>query len=90
MVYDLAASQLILFGGQNGGTRYNDTWKWTGSAWSQIDDAGDPGCTIACTSSPSGRYIPAAAYDPATTQVVLFGGNNGNYLNDTWAWNGTT
>ena len=90
MVYDLAASQLILFGGQNGTTRYNDTWKWTGSAWSQIDDAGDPGCTIACTSSPSGRYIPAAAYDPATTQVVLFGGNNGNYLNDTWTWNGTT
>ena len=30
------------------------------------------------------------AYDPATSQVLLFGGSNGSNLNDTWAWNGTT
>jgi hypothetical protein len=29
------------------------------------------------------------AYDSGTGQLVLFGGNDGNYLNDTWTWNGT-
>jgi len=29
-------------------------------------------------------------YDSATTQLLLFGGYNGAYLGDTWAWNGTT
>ena len=30
------------------------------------------------------------AYDAATSQVILFGGNNGSYLGNTWAWNGST
>jgi len=30
------------------------------------------------------------AYDTATSQLVLFGGYNGSYLNDTWTWNDTT
>ena len=32
------------------------------------------------------------ALDPATRQVVLFGGNqcpSGDFLGDTWAWNGS-
>jgi hypothetical protein len=28
-------------------------------------------------------------YDSASREVVLFGGYDGSYLNDTWAWNGT-
>ena len=31
------------------------------------------------------------AYDPATGQLVLFGGyERRRYLDDTWTWNGTT
>ena len=30
------------------------------------------------------------AYDPATGQLVLFGGDDGSVLGDTWTWNGTT
>ena len=32
------------------------------------------------------------AYDPATSQVILFGGQNSsnNFVNGTWSWNGTT
>ena len=30
------------------------------------------------------------AYDTARGRVVLFGGYNGNYLDDTWEWDGTT
>ena len=41
--------------------------------------------------SPPARYIHALTYDQAHGQVVLFGGySGGNYVNDTWLWNGTT
>jgi Galactose oxidase, central domain len=45
--------------------------------------------------SPSARIGAAMAWDPATSQLILFGGETvtGDYntaLNDTWAWNGTT
>jgi hypothetical protein len=30
------------------------------------------------------------AYDPASQQLVLFGGSGGSYLGDTWDWNGST
>ena len=42
--------------------------------------------------SPSGRFGASMAYDSATGDVVLFGGQDSGsgYLNDTWTWNGTT
>ena len=40
--------------------------------------------------SPPGRSYPAMAYDPVSQKVVLFGGFNGGYLNDTWTFDGTT
>ena len=44
------------------------------------------------TASPSFRQSPAMTYDAATGQILLFGGidGSGNYLNDTWTWNGLT
>ena len=44
-------------------------------------------------SSPAGRVLPGAAYDPAIGQVVIFGGtadvnNTGVLEADTWTWNG--
>ena len=41
--------------------------------------------------SPPARYLASMAYDPATGQLVLFGGYDGNtFLGDTWTWNGST
>ena len=40
--------------------------------------------------SPSLRNTAAITYDAAHGQIVLFGGFNGSYLNDTWLFNGTT
>ena len=71
---------MILFGGYNGSSYLSDTWAWNGTAWSQLT----------ATASPSARTDSQMAYDPATGQVLLFGGSNGSALGDTWAWNGTT
>ena len=45
--------------------------------------------------SPPGRFGASMAYDPATGDMVLFGGlgDTGGLLGslgDTWTWNGTT
>ena len=96
LAYDPAvgtSGEVVLFGGEVGATYYNDTWAWNGTAWAQIADSGDAGCTTTCTSSPSGRDLAALAFDGTTAsgQLVLFGGWNGTtYDADTWAWNTTT
>jgi hypothetical protein len=41
--------------------------------------------------SPSARFGATMSYDPATGNMVLYGGDaNGVYVGDTWTWNGTT
>lgn len=108
LAYDAATKSSVLFGGvvdnsvQFTGSGNitvtaitgNDTWLWNGSAWSQAHPA----------TSPSTRFGAAEAYDPATSQLVLFGGgtqsttidsqgnetDSGVAYNDTWTWNGTT
>jgi hypothetical protein len=84
MAYDAATEQLVLFGGATG-TRsglISDTWVWDGTTWSQAAPA----------TSPPARRDASMAYDPATRQLVLFGGvgpaHNSHALKDTWTWNG--
>ena len=86
MAYDSATGEMVLFGGNNGGTYYNDTWYWTGSTWVQVSAASDPGCTTACTASPPGRTIESMAYDAASSQLLVFGGqtSGGALAGDTW------
>jgi len=83
MAYDPATKQLLLFGGSTGASFLGDTWSWDGSAWQQLSPA----------ASPPARGYASLAYDPATKQLLLFGGsssgNNGNWLNDTWSWDGS-
>jgi sugar lactone lactonase YvrE/uncharacterized protein (DUF2345 family) len=40
--------------------------------------------------SPPPRDTLGLVYDPKHQQVVMFGGYNGSYLNDTWLFDGTT
>ncbi len=79
MVYDpsLGAGAVLLFGGTNGTTFFNDTWEFVGGTWVELHPA----------SAPPARAYGAGMYDPVTSQVVLFGGlGTDGDLNDTWAY----
>lgn len=95
MVYDSSTGNLVLFGGETDVTNSSnpcqtqgettgcpsDTWEWSGTQWSAETPA----------TSPPGRVSPAMAYDAATGDVVLFGGDDhATLLADTWLYNGTT
>jgi hypothetical protein len=73
----------VLFGGVDS---TNKTWLWDGRRWTSITP----------TSTPPNRNGAAAAYDPATHLVMLFGGTGPivgqavQQFNDTWAWTGAT
>jgi hypothetical protein len=83
MVYDGATNTVVLFGGTNGSTNYNDTWIWDGATatWTQVYPS---------TSPPGRRFdTQGMAFDVERGEVVLFGGYAaGAVLNDTWTWNG--
>ena len=84
MVYDEAAGKLVLFGGSNGTSFFNDTWEWdtTAKSWANVTPAG---------SKPSARYTQALVFNPACMNVVLFGGwTVTGASNETWEWNGLT
>jgi RHS repeat-associated protein len=80
LAYDALSSQkdVVLFGGYNGTSDLADTWTWNGSNWTQQTPA----------TSPSARSGGAAAYLPADSNVIIFGGSMPTA--DTWGWNGTT
>jgi uncharacterized repeat protein (TIGR01451 family) len=83
MAYDPATGDMVLFGGENSsGTGVtDDTWTWNGTTWAELSP----------TTSPPARDEATMAYDPATGNMVLFGGYDGSSLvNDTWTWDGTT
>src|ERR1700691_2626869 len=79
MAYDDATKSTVLFGGDNSGQIYGDTWTWR-AGWHPTSRG----------TSPSARSGPAMAYDGAAGNIVLFGGVNsaGTALNDTWTWDG--
>lgn len=93
-VYDAALGEALLFGGDTVtagspasanqaetyslGAPLNDLWAWNGSAWQQLHPA----------TSPPARFDAQMAYDPASGQVVLFGGavNETADVADTWVY----
>lgn len=101
LVYDAARRQVLLFGGYTVGAagyqHLNDTWTFDAHGWKQRDPGGVTG------SGPPAREKPAIAYDAASKQVVLFGGQSTTAtdanslggladvtMNDTWIWNGNS
>ncbi len=79
MAYDPSSGRLILFGGYDGTNDLADMWGYDSSAitWTQITPI----------NSPSARDTTAMAFDPASGQIILFGGyirTSGQLLNDTW------
>ena len=80
-VYNGANHRMIVFGGENSLGLLNDVWVLTNAngvgtpVWTQLSPTGAPAPV---------RYLHTAVYDPATNRMVVFGGYNGSYANDTW------
>ena len=74
---------MLLFGGIDGNTIYDDTWTWREGAWT-LHDGLSP--------SPGQRYYQSMSYDDARQVAVLFGGRVGAdaSADDTWEWDGTS
>jgi Dockerin type I domain len=95
IAYDTQHHQTVLFGGQSGPSSgcapvpdqlnqnhlCSDTWTFDGSSWTRQP----------APNSPPFRSLAAMAYDPDTSQTVLYGGySDQNSLGDTWTWDGLT
>jgi hypothetical protein len=84
MAHDQATRTAILFGGFSTTTgRLGETWSWNGTTWTQLDPATSPGVITTAWQS---------AYDPATSEVLVYCGDPGNgrpFLSQTWGWTGT-
>lgn len=97
LAYSARLGKLVMFGGMygyaqdpfdaypdfleqnSGGNSYfvDATWTWDGTSWSQMHPA----------TSPPARGYAAAAADPATGAVIVFGGTGFYRLNDLWSYN---
>jgi len=81
-VYD--GYNVMLYGGAGGasGQIFQDTWTWSGTAWTKRSP----------TVTPFGRFGAKAGFI-AGIGTVMFGGfggaGNGVYLNETWIWDGS-
>jgi hypothetical protein len=72
MTYDAASGGVLLYGGIDGTNVDDDTWSYDGATWREIAPTG-----------PGGRAFPLFVGTGAS--VLLFGGENGGYLADTWS-----
>ena len=81
LVSDPRDNRVLLYGGQNRASQFDDTWEWRGGRWSRI-----------ATSGPGARHMTAGAFDPTRNQLVLFGGYSVEgkaMLSDTWMFDGS-
>jgi hypothetical protein len=97
MAYDSSDGYILLFGGLMN-DYVGDTWIYRGGTWTTLETPahgpsfGSTTCylyaagknTSRQTPCPSARYGATMTYDPEGGCVLLFGGNNGSYLGDTW------
>jgi N-acetylneuraminic acid mutarotase len=82
MVYDSADGRVIVFGGWDSTTDFNDTWAYDPAAntWTDLNPGG---------AKPPVRHESAMAYDADAGKVILFGGmtaSTAQELADTWAY----
>ncbi|HZY69811.1 MAG TPA: hypothetical protein VFF67_02380 [Thermoplasmata archaeon] len=85
-------SCLVLFGGasyvKSGANTVrlllNDTWMYNGS-WHNLSTS----VRGSITGAPGPRFGATMAWDPALRGLLLFGGNNGGNLSDTWLFKET-
>ena len=78
MVYNPDSHRVVLFGGRDYDGLYNETWTY--------DLARNTWINMNPSTVPSARYWPSMVYDPDSHRVVLFGGNDGGYDDETWVY----
>ncbi len=78
MTYDSTNNKIVLFGGNDGPTRFQDTWVYNiaGNIWTQMNPA----------TKPSARYNHAMVYDSTNNKIVLFGGYDSYGYDDDETW----
>jgi hypothetical protein len=70
-VYDGENSRMIVYGGVSGSTVFNDTWILSNAN----GVGGTPTWTLVNPATPGPpRYYHTAAYDPASNEMIIFGG----------------
>ncbi len=81
LAIDPATGGAVLFGGWTGAGYLGDTWSYSGGNWTLLCSTGcgpvprrDAGLTYVVTNATTGNGY-----------LLLFGGFNGGFLNDTWA-----
>jgi hypothetical protein len=73
--FDPLLHEVIVFAGGVGGADENSTWAWTGTDWTQLQPA----------KSPAARESFGMAYDAASRQLLIFGGDSpSKFFHDTW------
>lgn len=85
MAYDENRNVTVLFGGlDSDDNALGDTWEYDGTNWTRITPL----------QSPPARHNHSMTYDNTRDVIVMFGGErsilNGELLNDTWEYDGTT
>lgn len=81
-VYDPNDQRMVVFGGWSGEEYLNDVWMLSLDSrprWEKIQRLRTPKST-----NPGPRRDYVAVYDPIEDRMVLFGGTNGDFLNDVW------
>jgi hypothetical protein len=82
LVYDPTGDRVVLFGGEDASTHYDDAWVLTLSGtptWTPVTPSG---------AAPTGRAFHGAVYDPTRDRMLTFGGtgDEGSLVyRDVWA-----
>lgn len=81
LAYDPASGAVYLFGGEVGGVRSDELWRWEGGRWTQVPKR---------SPWPPGRYLAGMAFDAGRNRLLLFGGSPSGVgsLDDLWEWDG--
>jgi hypothetical protein len=84
--YDPSVGAVVLFGGTNGSSYFNDTWEYL------VGPSGEGGWVdLNLSHAPQPRAFAAFAFDEATGDLVLFGGSDATHpYNSTWTFHGTS
>ncbi len=75
--YEVARQRLLLFGGFDGASTTNTVWELAlaANAWRALSPTG---------TAPSARWNGTAVMDDTNSRMLIFGGFNGAFLNDTY------
>ena len=82
ITYDPSAEHILLFGGSDDDSHYDETWTWDGARWDELSPSGSP---------PGAVLEPVMAYDGSAEETYLKGSTSGGgAVTETWTWDGSS